>query len=278
MIIDSHHHLWNYDPVTYAWINDEMALLKRDFLPSEYKFELDRNGIYGSVVVQATTTEKETGLLLELSEKSKYILGVVGWVNLLSKDLENKLDAFGDHLKFKGVRHPIQGERLGFMTSKDFKLGLSKLKSYDLPYDLLIYPTQLKEATNLVSEYPNQIFIIDHLAKPAIKDRQFQPWQKEIEKIAKYPNVYCKISGMVTEAKWHRWMIHDFKPYIDIAMENFGAERVMFGSDWPVCLLSATYEQVLTILKFFIRYLSQDEKENILSRNAIRAYQLNIEM
>jgi len=164
------------------------------------------------------------------------------------------------------------------MTSKDFKLGLSKLKSYDLPYDLLIYPTQLKEATNLVSEYPNQIFIIDHLAKPAIKDRQFQPWQKEIEKIAKYPNVYCKISGMVTEAKWHRWMIHDFKPYIDIAMENFGAERVMFGSDWPVCLLSATYEQVLTILKFFIRYLSQDEKENILSRNAIRAYQLNIEM
>lgn len=278
MIIDSHHHLWNYDPVTYAWINDEMALLKRDFLPSEYISELDKNGIYGSVVVQATTTEKETGLLLELSEKSKYILGVVGWVNLLSKDLEDKLDTFGDHLKFKGVRHPIQGESLGFMTSKDFKSGLSKLKSYDLPYDLLIYPTQLKEATKLVSEYPNQIFIIDHLAKPAIKDRQFQPWQKEIEKIAKYPNVYCKISGMVTEAKWHGWMIHDFKPYIDIAMENFGAERVMFGSDWPVCLLSATYEQVLTILKFFIRYLSQDEKENILSRNAIRAYQLNIEM
>lgn len=278
MIIDSHHHLWNYDPVTYAWINDEMALLKRDFLLSEYEAVLEYNGISGSIVVQATTTEKETDLLLEISKKSKYILGVVGWVNLLSKDLEDKLGAFGEHPKFKGVRHPIQDETLGFMRSKDFKLGISKLQTYGLSYDLLLHPSQLAEARKLVAEHPDQVFIVDHIAKPAIRDRQLQTWKKEIEKIAKYPNVYCKLSGMVTEAKWHRWIIHDFKPYIDVVLEHFGAERVMFGSDWPVCLLSATYEQVLTILKFFIRYLSPDEKENILSRNAIRAYQLNIEM
>lgn len=275
MIIDSHHHLWKYDPVPYAWIHDEMAVLKRDFLPSHFQFEMDNNGIDGSVVVQATTTEEETRYLLDLSDASEFILGVVGWVDLLSQDLEKRLDSFQSHPKFKGVRHPIQGERAGFMKRMDFNLGLSKLRAYNLTYDLLLYPHQLKEATELVANHPNQIFILDHLAKPAIRDGQFQPWQKDLARIAKYPNVSCKISGMVTEARWHNWGIHEFKPYVEAALENFGAERVMFGSDWPVCLLSASYEQVLTILQFFIRHLSPDEREKILSRNAMRIYQLN---
>jgi len=275
--VDAHQHFWVYNQKEYEWIDVSMVKLQRDFLPSHINKELKRNGIDFCVSVQARQTLQETKWLLELAQNNSFIKGIVGWVDLKSNSVEKDLEQFAAYKKFKGVRHVLQNEDDDrYMLQPDFKQGLSQLEKYGLTYDILIYPRHIKYACGLVSEFPQQKFIIDHLAKPLIKEGKIEVWKKDMKELAKADNLFCKLSGIVTEANWNSWMQEDFVPYMETLLEIFGPNRLLFGSDWPVCTVAAKYEQVLGIVTNFISFLSPAEQAHIMGQNAIDFYNLEV--
>lgn len=277
MRIDSHQHFWVYDPNVHSWMNEEMAVIQKDFLPQDLKPHFDVLGFDGCVAVQASQSEAENSFLLSLAEKHSFVKGVVGWIDLQSKDISDRLDFYTHFPKIKGFRHILQDEPdIDLMLRPTFLNGISKLKDFGYTYDILIFPQHLANAFILAKTFPNQLFVIDHLAKPNIKMGEIDQWKKDLQNIASLDNVHCKISGMVTEAEWNNWKTEDFTPYIETVLESFGIERVMYGSDWPVCTLSASYENVLGITQNFFSKLSPDEQESFFGRNASRFYNLEI--
>ncbi|WP_223552125.1 amidohydrolase [Aestuariivivens sp. NBU2969] len=275
MRIDAHQHFWIYDPVRDAWIDDSMAVIRRDFLPKDLAPILKSNSIDGCVAVQADQSETETNFLLSCAAQNPFIKGIVGWVDLRSEKVEDRLAYFSQSKSFKGVRHIVQAEANDFMLGKAFQNGISKLEKFNLTYDILVFPPQLKATMILVNKFPNQKFVVDHIAKPYIKDGKIDDWQADIKELAKADNVYCKVSGMVTEADWKDWKTSDFKAYIDVIFETFGTDRVLYGSDWPVCLLAAQYEQQLNIVNEYVKSFSVEEQSKIMGQNAVRFYNLN---
>ena len=275
MTIDSHQHFWNYDPAKDSWITDEMGVLRNNFTPHDLKPILDSNKIEGCVVVQADQSESENDFLLKLAEENDFIKGVVGWVDLRAEDIQGRLAYYASFKKLKGFRHIVQGEPDDhFLLCPDFMRGVSALRSHNFTYDILIYPRHLSAAIEFAKKFPLQKFVIDHLAKPEIKNGNIQSWKKDIRKIAALKNVYCKISGMVTEADWQKWTHADIEPYLDVVFESFGIDRLMYGSDWPVCLLAGSYEKQLSIIKSYVISLSAVEQNKIMGANAINFYNL----
>jgi L-fuconolactonase len=273
--IDAHQHFWIFNPVRDSWISDEMSVIQKDFLPVDLEVILKENGIDGSVVVQSDQSEEENNFHLKNAEQFDFIRGMVGWTDLTAEGLEAKLDYYSQFNKLKGFRHVLQSEKKrDFMLNPAFKKGINLLQKYDYTYDILIYPDQLPYVKELVKHFPKQFFIIDHLAKPAIKNNDIGQWKKDIGQVAEYENVYCKISGIVTEADWSNWKPDDFNPYIDSIVELFGTKRIMFGSDWPVCLVAGSYKQVKQIVEKYFESFSKPEKEDFFGRNAIEFYKL----
>jgi L-fuconolactonase len=273
--IDSHHHFWIFDPVRDSWITDEMGVIQKDFLPQNFVPVLKQNGLSGSMVVQSDQSEKENEFQLKNANENDFIKGVVGWVDLQSGDLEERLDFYKQFKKLKGFRHVLQAEKeRACMLKPAFMNGIHKLKKYGFTYDILIYADQLKFTKEFVAAFPDQPFVIDHLAKPKIRECNIKDWEKEITAVAEHQNVYCKISGMVTEADWASWKKKDFKPYLDVVVEAFGMNRVMFGSDWPVCLVAATYEQMKGIVDDYFSKFSKHAQDAFFGKNAIRFYGL----
>lgn len=273
--IDSHQHFWIYAPDRHEWITEEMSVIRKDFLPADLEPILKENGMNGSVLVQVDQTEEENEFQLKNAEENDFIKGVVGWVDLQAADLDDKLDFYKQFKKLKGFRHILQGEKQrDFMLRPTFMDGIRKLKKYGFTYDILIYTDQLKFTKEFVAAFPDQPFVIDHLAKPNIKEHEITEWKKDIMAIAEHQNVYCKISGMVTEADWLNWKKEDFTPYLDVVVEAFGTNRIMFGSDWPVCLVAATYDKMKGIVDDYFSKFSRDEQAAFFGRNAIKFYNL----
>ena len=273
--IDAHQHFWNFDPVRDSWINDEMAILQRDFLPQDLQPLLTENNLDGSVLVQCDQSEKENEFLLNHANNFDFIKGVVGWVDLQSDDVEDRLAYYHSFNKMKGFRHILQGEpERAMMLRPAFMKGISKLKNFDFTYDILIYPDQIQYVGEFVRAFPNQKFVIDHIAKPNIKEKSILEWKKGMEALAEYPNLYCKISGMVTEADWKNRGKDDCNPYMDVIVNSFGTKRIMFGSDWPVCLVAANYQQTLEIVVNYFSSFTQSEQEDFFGLNAINFYKL----
>lgn len=274
MVIDTHVHFWKYDKVRDAWITDDMKILKQDYLPAHLITTLKRNDVDGCVAVQAGQSEYETYFLVELSKTHPEIKGVVGWVDLLNKNLEERLQFFSQYTIIKGWRHIVQSEPDGYLLREDFQKGIAALAAYDCTYDILIYHYQLKSALEFVSKFPHQKFVIDHCAKPDIGKKNIEEWKVLMKEMAKYPNVLCKLSGLFTETRWKQWSAGDFYPYLDVVFEAFGTDRLMFGSDWPVMLLSGIYVQWKSLLEKYMENFIQDDREKIFGLNAVNFYNL----
>ena len=275
MKIDTHQHFWKYSKEQYPWITEGMEVLARDRLPADLEPLLEANGIDGTIAVQARQVVEETESLLAMAEEYDFIRGVVGWVDLRSPDVEAQLERFRDRKKLVGIRHVVQDEPdEKFVLREDFTRGIGKLKAYDLVYDILIFPNQLPASIELVKRFPEQVFILDHIAKPYIKDKKISPWDSDIKKLASFENVSCKLSGMVTEADRHNWAVEDFRPYMEAVLEAFGAARLTIGSDWPVCTLAGQYASVVSIAADFIAQLSDSEQKAIWQANPERIYGL----
>ena len=273
--IDAHQHFWKFDPVRDSWITEDMSRIQRDFLPQDLFTVLKENGFDGCVVVQSDQSEEENQFQLDNAEKFDFVRGVVGWVDLQNEKVEERLEYYSSFSKMKGFRHVLQGEpQRDLMLHSDFKRGISFLSKYNFTYDILIFPDQLKFSKQLVAEFPDQQFVIDHLAKPYIQSGEIEGWKKDIEAIAKHPNVFCKISGFVTEADWKNWMAGDFRPYFDIVVNAFGINRIMFGSDWPVCLVAGEYKEVVDITKDYFSSFTHEEQEKFFGGNAVQFYNL----
>lgn len=273
-MIDAHQHFWKYDAGRHSWITSEMKVLRRDFQPGDLKPLLEKNGIDGCVVVQVDQTEDETLSLLALANDHSFVKGVVGWIDLSNPALESRLEYFTRLKKLKGFRHIVQSEPPGFLESPDFIRGVKVLHGYNFTYDLLIYHYQLEEALKFVMQVPETRIVVDHLAKPAIAKKELSKWRDQMKSMAAYPNVYCKVSGMVTEADWGNWKADDFFPYLDAAFDAFGTSRLMYGSDWPVCLLAASYDEQFSIIRKYLDSFSSLEKKLVLGENAERFYNL----
>ena len=252
-----------------------MSILKRDFLPEELALECKANGIDASIAIQADQSEKETLFLLEMAGDNPHIAGVVGWIDLMAANVEERLQFFSRYKKLRGFRHIAQAEPDDrFLMQPDFVRGISRLREFGFTYDILVYPKQLPAAIELVFKFPEQRFVVDHVAKPEIKSQDITLWETHIRRIADSPNVYCKLSGLVTVADWRNWKPVDFKPYLDVVFDAFGADRLMFGSDWPVCLVAASYAQMKQIIEEYVRGFTATQKENIFGGNAIQFYDL----
>jgi L-fuconolactonase len=270
--LDSHQHFWNYDPAQHVWMTDAMDVLRRDYLPGELEPLLDAVGFDGTIAVQARQVLEETEWLLKLADENEFIKGVVGWVDLRSTELRAQLERYAKHPKLVGVRHVVHDEPDDdFMLRPEFRRGIAQLREFGLTYDLLLFPKHLPVAAKLVKEFPDQSFVLDHIAKPAIRDETVSPWCDDLRRLADFPNVFCKLSGLVTEAKWKQWRAEDFHRYLDIVFEAFGPERLMIGSDWPVCTLSGDYVSTMNIV---INYLTAGNREAILGGNCARFYNL----
>lgn len=274
--IDSHHHFWRYDPEEYSWIDDSMALLRRDFLPEDLQPEIQRSGIDGVISVQARQSLEETRWLLDLAAKYSFIRGVVGWVPLTDTNVGKILESLAGSGTLKSVRHVLQGEPDDrYMLRSDFNRGISLLKEFQLAYDILIFERHLPYVVEFVRQNPQQVFVLDHVAKPRIRDRIVSPWRENMRELAKFPNVYCKISGMVTEADYTSWKEEDLVPYFDTALEAFGPSRLLFGSDWPVCLVAASYGTWIAVVRRQIATLTDSEQSAILGGTAARVYRID---
>lgn len=273
--IDAHHHFWNYDTETHKWINKKMKQLRRDFMPEDLKTRLDKEGIAGCVAVQADQSEEETRFLLNLESTYAFIKGVVGWLDICADNFSKKLEQYSQNSALKGLRHIVQDEPDDrFLLRPDFLKGIGMLNDYGLTYDILIYQRQLPVAVEFVKHFPDQPFVLDHLAKPKVKAGLIDPWEEGVRELARHDNIYCKISGLVTEADWHNWTTEDLKPYLDIVFDAFGAERLMFGSDWPVCTLAAEYSEVVVCVEEYIQSYSEKEQGLVMGGNAQRFYDL----
>ncbi len=273
--IDSHQHFWKYNIENYAWISDDMKVIQRDFMPSDLLPILQQNNIDGCVSVQVDQTEEETDFLLELSDNHSFIKGIVGWIDLRADNIYERLEHYSQFKKLKGFRHIVQGESdTEFMLRPKFKNGIAELGMYDFTYDILIYHHQLEQAIQFVKFFPNQKFVINHIAKPDIKSGEYTLWQTNIKKLALHQNVFCKVSGMVTEAEWDDWKPSDFKIYLDTVVKAFGTDRLMYGSDFPVCTLAATYEAQLNIVSEYFSSFTTLEKKKIMGDNASKFYNI----
>lgn len=277
MVIDTHQHFWRYQPKKHSWINDRMKIIRRDFLPQDLIKIFNENKINYCVAVQADQSTSETNFLVELSETHSFIKGVVGWVDLKSEELESYLNTYKNKDIIKGFRHVVQDESdHNFMLRPQFLNGIKLLGKYDYCYDILVFPHQLGSVLELTKKFPNQKFVLDHIGKPYILDNFFYGWATLIREIGKLENVYCKFSGMITEADHKNWKKENIHPYMDLVMESFGSERVMFGSDWPVCLVAGDYSEVKKLVTDFISTFSPNEKNLIMYENAINFYNLKI--
>jgi L-fuconolactonase len=274
--IDAHQHFWRFDPERDGWITDEMYKLRRDFTPADLQPLLEANGIDGCITVQVDQSEAENDILLQQAADNDFIKGVVGWIDLRDPDIEQRLPYFTQFPKLKGFRHILQGETdRALMLKPSFKRGIAALNAYGYTYDILIYPDQLGYTKEFVAAFPEQPFVLDHIAKPYIKHRYItDEWKDAIRAVAAYPNLYCKISGMVTEADWYDWKPEHFHVYIDTVVEAFGTNRILYGSDWPVCLVAASYEQTIGIVKDYFAQFSKDEQAAFFGGNAIKFYNL----
>ncbi len=270
--IDSHQHFWHYHPVKHDWIDDTMKVIRKDFLPADLQPVLQQHNIDGCIAVQADQTEEETNFLLSLQKENNFIKGIVGWVDLRAANIKERLAHYKQFEAIKGFRHILQGEAPEFMLQQIFLNGIAALKEFDFTYDILIFPKHLPAAITLVQHFPEQKFIIDHIAKPYIKDGLIGEWKHAIKNIARHENVYCKISGMVTEADYGHWKQKDFTPYLDVVVEAFGSKRIVYGSDWPVCQVAASYTKMLNIVKDYFASFSANEQDNFFGNNAAAFY------
>lgn len=275
MVIDSHQHFWKYEPVKHDWIDDNMSVIRRDFSPSDLAKVYQENSIDGCVAVQADQTLEETDFLIDLASNNNFIKGIVGWVDLRSENIENVLEKYSTNKIVKGFRHVVQGEAdHNFLLRPNFSRGISLLEKYNFTYDILVFPHQLGAVLEFVKKFPNQKFVIDHIAKPYIKDGYFDGWATMMTAIGKHENVSCKMSGMVTEAEYNTWTPEQIHPYMNTALEAFGSKRILFGSDWPVCLVAGNYNKIKKLTTDFISQLSQIEQDSIMGNNAIEFYNL----
>lgn len=274
--IDAHQHFWRYRPETHGWIDARMAVLKRDFLPEDLAPLLRAEGFSGCVAVQAAHSLEETRFLLELADRhASFVRGVVGWVDLTAPDLERQLEGLAERRTLRGVRHIAQDEPDdGWLARAEVIRGVGALRRFGLTYDILVYARQLPAAHALARALPGQLLVLDHVAKPEIAAGRLDPWRTELRRLAELPHVCCKLSGLVTEARWGAWTTDELRPYLDVALEAFGPGRLMFGSDWPVCLLSGSYAEVVGVAREAIAALSRDEQDAVLGGNAARFYGL----
>ena len=275
MKIDSHHHFWKYDPVEYSWMNEDMGILKSDHLPTDLKKEIDAAGIDGVVSIQASQSMKETDDLLRYAAEEDFVKGVVGWFPLADDRVGESLAKYAENPWLKGVRHVVQDEPDNrFILGGDFNRGITLLKEFNLVYDILIYERQLAPSIEFVDRHPELVFVLDHVAKPRIRDGAMEPWSDLMRQMAERPNVSCKLSGMATEADWANWTESQLIPYLDVALEAFGPDRLMFGSDWPVARLAVEYGPWVKLMTTYLSKLSLSEQAAIWGENAIQAYKL----
>ena len=274
-MIDSHQHFWQVGRFNYPWMSSDLGVLYRDYLPDELAPILERNGISQTMLVQASNSVAESRWLLSLAEEHNFIAGVVGWIDLSSPNIGAQLDELSAHPKFKGVRHLVESEpHDDWLIQPAVLSGLKQLSRYGLSYDLLVHTRHLKYVPKVVESSPEVAFVIDHLAKPPIAKNEIREWSQALKPLASYPNVHCKLSGLVTEANWTSWQASDLRPYVEYALELFGADRLMFGSDYPVCLLAASYDRVLNAFQEILKDLSDTERDKIFSQNATKFYRL----
>lgn len=273
--IDTHQHFWLFDPVKDGWITDDMFVLQKNFLPQDIEPIMQHNDIAGCIAVQADQSEQETLFLLQLAKEHPCMLGVVGWADLKAGDINERLAYFKQFERLKGFRHILQAEDdVAFMLNEEFQRGIAALTRHGFTYDLLIKPQHLKAAGELAAAHPAQRFVVDHLAKPAIRDKQVQPWKDDLFRLAEHGNVYCKISGMLTEADWDKWEPSNFTAYLDVAFDSFGTNRVMFGSDWPVCTLAGGYKQFIDLLELYMAQFTPPEQASFWGLNALKFYNI----
>ncbi len=273
MRIDAHQHFWNYSD-SMTWITPAMSVIAKDFLPRYLQSLLAVNSIDGCVAVQAEQTTGETDFLLELARNNSFIKGVVGWTDLRAPNIIERLAAYTQNKKLKGFRHVLQVEAPEYMLHPDFMRGIGALETFGFTYDILVFPGHLEAVLELVKKFPGQPFVLDHMAKPNIREAEIDEWKKNIMSIAQCENVYCKISGMVTEADWQKWKPEDFIPYMDCIIESFGTDRIMYGSDWPVCLVAASYNEVIGIVEQYFSSFSENEQKAVFGENAKKFYHL----
>jgi L-fuconolactonase len=275
MRIDSHQHFWRYVASEYPWIDDRLQMLRRDFLPADLKPLLERLGFDGSIAVQARQSFEETEWLLRLAEENSFVKGVVGWVDLRASDIGDRLRCYVDRPKLVGVRHVVHDEpNQNFILEPEFRNGIASLDDHGLAYDLLLFPRHLSAAVRLVREFPEQHFVLDHIAKPSIARGETDPWSSDLKRLSDLPNVYCKLSGMVTEAAWSAWRPEDFMFYLDLIKDAFGLERLMIGSDWPVCTVSADYDSTMGVVLDYLEGVPSATREAVLGGNCARWYRL----
>jgi L-fuconolactonase len=272
MRIDAHQHFWKYNPIRDAWIDESMTTIQKDFYPEDLQPILELHGFNGCVAIQADPSDEETLFLCDLGKKNNFIKAVVGWVDLNASDLEVRLEGLKNQPKLVGFREILQGKNPSALSDPTFRKGIATLNEMGYTYDVLIFPKHLPATLDLVKLFPYQKFVIDHLAKPKIKSAEWQDWESEIKKLSAHENVYCKLSGMVTEADWKHWKPIDFQPYFDCVLETFGSKRLMYGSDWPVCLLAAEYREQLSLVEHLISNLSEAEQAQIMGETACQFY------
>lgn len=276
--IDSHQHFWRYQAEEYGWITPDKAVLRRDFMPEDLQPMLGPSDVTGTIAVQARQTPEETAWLLELASQHAFIRGVVGWVDLCGPALGAQLERFGRHPKLVGVRHVVHDEPDdAFMLRPDFRAGIAQLAAYDLTYDLLLFPKHLPVATQLARRFLQQRFVLDHIAKPDIRGRAMEPWATDLRALAACPNVFCKLSGLVTEAEWQRWSAGDFTAYLDVVITAFGPRRLMVGSDWPVCTLAGSYAATMDLVARHLAKFPPADQQRILGDNCADFYRLEAE-
>jgi len=273
-IIDAHQHFWQYDPINYSWINDEMQVIRKDFLPADLHTLYQSIGVTGCVAVQAEQTMQETERLIAYAQQYDFIKGVVGWIDICDTNIVNALQQWKHHRQLKGFRHVLQGEAPEFMLQDAFINGLHTIHQEGYTYDILVFPHHLDAVLQLLDRCPGHRFVIDHVAKPLIRQQEINEWAAKMKAIAAHPNVYCKISGMITEAHWDTWQPAHLHPYLDVVVAAFGTQRIMFGSDWPVCLVAGSYRQWLKVVQNYFSGYSFEEQERFFAGNAITFYQL----
>jgi len=273
--IDAHHHLWRYTPSEYDWIDESMQTLRRDFMPDDLKVAMQSAGVDGAIAVQARQTLEETRWLLDLAEANDEIRGVVGWAPIAGEDFPGVMEEFDGRAKLKGLRHVIQGEKdENYILREDFNAGIRALAGSGLVYEILIYERHVPQTIEFVDRHPQQVFVLDHVAKPLIAAGIVEPWATRMRELAKRENVWCKVSGIVTEADWKTWTPEKLKPYMDVAVEAFGPQRLIVGSDWPVCLVACSYERWWHVLREYFAEFSDAERAQVFGGNAIQVYNL----
>lgn len=274
--VDAHMHFWRYSAAEYGWIDNSMAPLRRDFLPEDAAHEMRMAGIDACVAVQVRQTLEETRWLLKLAGEHAFIAGVVGWVDLRAPDLDAQLEAFTAHPKVVGIRHIVQAEPDDFLLGDAFRRGVARLARHGLAYDILVYARQLPAAIGFAAALPDQRLVLDHLGKPDIRAGAFDGWRRDLDRLAAFPNVCAKLSGLVTEADWRHWTVEDLHRYINAALDSFGPERLMIGSDWPVCTVAGGYREVLDVIRTAIAGRPPADQDAVLGRTAQRFWNLDV--